>query len=107
MKEYGFLSFFVTNPKIFCQQNIKIVKAKDLLLSWQPVHKKTLQNLLYTLAYQQGRRHEFEGARVNALEGGGGVNTVKTQNFEKRWGGCMTPPAPMVAPILLTSHCSS
>jgi len=34
---------------------------------------------------------------VNALEGGR-VNTVKTLTFEK--GGCMTFPAPMVAPPL-------
>jgi len=31
---------------------------------------------------------------------GGGANTVKTLTFEKG-GGCMTPPAPMVAPLLL------
>jgi len=28
---------------------------------------------------------------VNSLEGGGGVNTVKTQTFQKG-GECMTPP---------------
>jgi len=30
----------------------------------------------------------------------GGVNTVKTRKL-KKCGGCMTPPAPMVAPPLL------
>jgi len=39
------------------------------------------------------------GGGVNALEGGGSVNTVKTLTFEKG-GGCMTPPPPMVAPPL-------
>jgi len=41
----------------------------------------------------QGRCHEFEGGGVNALEGGGRVNTVKTLTFEKG-KKCMTPPLP-------------
>jgi len=31
----------------------------------------------------QGRHYEFEGGGVNALEGGGGFKTEKTQTFEK------------------------
>jgi len=41
-------------------------------------------------------RYEFEGGGIKALEG---VGTVKTLTFEKG-GGCMTRPAPVVAPPL-------
>jgi len=57
---------------------------------------------------KQGRRHEFEGGGVNALEGGAGKNNniwliySKNTNIWKRWG-CKTPPAPMVALILIRS----
>jgi len=46
------------------------------------------------------------GGRVNALEGGGRVNTVKTLKFEK--GGELVhdpPPAPIVAPLLTSLVC--
>jgi len=43
----------------------------------------------------QGRRHEFKGG--GSVHWKVGVITIKTQTFEKG-GGCMTSPAPMVAP---------
>jgi len=43
----------------------------------------------------QGRRHEFEGGGVNALEGRRPIQW-KHSNMKKS-EGCMTPPAPMIA----------
>jgi len=34
----------------------------------------------------KGRHHQFEGGGVDALEGGGGVNIVKTLKFGKVGG---------------------
>jgi len=55
---------------------------------------------LNCIPYLQGRRHKFKDGRVNALEGGGGVNAVQALKFEKSRVHNPPPPAAMVAPLL-------